>query len=306
MNRLTATLQALLLLAFSALGQSSVQISDVVDMVKAGLPDDIVIAKLHKSNQAFDLTAQQMVELKKQGISDAVIKTMLDPSVVAPSAATATTVVIGNTGKASGATPSAGTSEAAIAANQNNPDAPHDSGIYIYTSDRNNQKVMVGLERASTQGTKGNFLGHAVTGGLLKAKSRAVIPGPRASIRISDSRPEIYFYFEDKSAALGKSGFGGQTVSNPNQFALVKLEAKKDNRATVVGSIGFASTDFGTDPKAMIAFKADKIRPGVYRVVPTANMEPGEYAFIGSSAGTGVMGAAMAVDIFDFAITPAN
>lgn len=294
------------IVAWPGFSQNAMSISDVIEMVHAGLPDDVVIAKLHKTNQPFDLTAQQMVELKKQGISDNIIKVMIDPTAqVASQPAPAPFIGIA-TPKASGATPTTGTSEAAIAANINNPDAPHDSGIYVYTSDRNNQKVMIGLERAAYQGTKGNFLGHAITP-FVKAKMRAIIPGPRASIRVSDPRPEFYFYFEDKSAALGKSGFGAQTVSNPNQFALIKLEAKKDNRETVTGSIGFASMDFGTDPKAMIAFKADKIRPGVYRVTPTANMEPGEYAFIG--AGTGAMGMAgtsAAMDIFDFAVTPNN
>lgn len=287
--------------------QQALKVSDVIDMAHASLPDELIIAKLRKANQSFDLTTQQMVDLKKAGVSDNVIKAMMDPSAAAtPRVMVAPGVGMAG-GRASGATPGVGTSEAAIEANMNNPDAPHDSGVYIYTTNREYKKILIGLERAAYQGTKSNFLGHAVSGGLMKAKSRAIIPGPHASIRVTDPRPEFYFYFEDKSAALGKNGFGGQSVSNPNQFALVKLEAKKDNRETVVGTIGFGSMDFGTDPKAMIAFKAEKLRPGAYRVVPTANMEPGEYAFIGGSAApAGMAGAAAAMDIFDFAILSGN
>lgn len=268
--------------------------ADVQEMIKAGLPEDLVVAKLRKENHAFDLSAREMVALKKDGVSDNIIKVMLDPSatIIAP------ITIPGLSGnKASGATPEAGVSDAAVAANANNPDAPHDSGIYLHT-DKNNQNIMVALERAATQGTKTGVLGAAFTYGLVKGKTRSIIPGARSSIRTGDERPVFYFYFEDKSAALGKTGFGAQTVSNPSQFALVKLEVKKDHRETVIGTIGFASASSGTESKSMIAFKADRIRPGVYRVVPTTNMEPGEYCFISASAA----GAAGAADIFDFSI----
>jgi hypothetical protein len=264
-------------------------VADVKEMVKAGLPDDLITTKLKKESHPFDLTPQEMVALKKEGVSDNVIKVMLDPNatIAAP------IIVPGLPGnRVSGATPDAGVSDAAIAANMNNPDAPHDSGIYLYT-EKNNQKVMITLERAATQGTKTGVLGAAFTGGLVK-----VIPGPRSSIRTGDERPVFYFYFEEKSAGLGKAGFGAQTVSNPSQFALVKLEVKKDHRETTIGTIGFASASSGTDSKSMIAFKADRIRSGMYRVVPTTNMEPGEYCFISGNS----VGAAGASDIFDFSV----
>jgi hypothetical protein len=238
-----------------------------------------------------------MLALKKAGVSDNIIKVMLDPTapVISPAVPAAGGVVGIRTPRASGATPDAGISEAAIDANMNNPDAPHDSGIYILSGDK-----MTGLERAATQGTKTGMLGHVLTSGIVKGKTKAVLPGPRASIRTSDQRPVFYFYFEDKSAALGKTGFGAQTVSNPNQFAMLKLDQKKDSREVVIGTIGFASASTGSETKAQIAFKSEKLRPGVYRVIPTVNMEPGEYCFVSSSPG----GAAGAADIFDFSINP--
>lgn len=230
---------------------------------------------------------------------------MLDPkaSVVpsaGPSAAAGGTIVLTGVARPSGATPGPGVPEEALAANANNPDAPHDSGIYLYTeNDNGHLKVMTPLERASTQGTKTGVLGHVMTYGIVKGKTKAVIPEPKASIRTNDLKPIFYFYFEDKSAALGKShGFGAQTVSNPNQFGMVKFEQKKDSREVVVGTIGFASLSSGSESKEMIAFKSERVRPGVYRVVPVVDMKPGEYAFISASAA----GAAGAADIFDFGI----
>jgi hypothetical protein len=204
-------------------------------------------------------------------------------------------------GAASGATPAAGT---VASGNPNDPMSPHDSGIYLYTKDRDGSIKMIPLERAAYQGTK--------TGGLkdhipfASKHARAVIPGPRANIRAIDSRPEFYFYFEDKAAGLGKTYFGVQNLSNPNQFALVKLEVTKTSRETVifqVNALGDVKT--GTQTNAMVPFRSERLRPGLYKVVPTTGMEPGEYCFLASTplVGAYAAGAMGAVDIFDFAIS---
>jgi hypothetical protein len=280
---------------------SGLKASDVQEMVQSGLSEDLVIAALRKQGRPFELSAMEMVQLKKAGLSDNVIKVMLDPNapVTSTIAASGGMMSLG-VARPSGATPDAGVSETAVAANANNPAAPHDSGIYLYAvNDTGAQKLMTPLERASTQGTKTGVLGHVLTYGIVKGKTKAVIQGPRASIRTDDSKPVFYFYFEDKSAALGTSrGFGAQTVSNPNQFSLVRFDQKKDSREVVVGTIGFGTASSGSESKEMVAFKSERVSPGVYRVVPLADMSPGEYAFISASAS----GAAGAADIFDFAV----
>jgi len=243
---------------------SGSNVSDVQEMVKGGLSEDLIVAALRKENHACELSATEMVQLKKAGVSDNIIKVMLDPKAsVAPAALPPAAVPVNvqevrlaGVAQPSGATPSPGMSEAVIAANLNNPDAPHDSGIYLYTEDETGHlKVMIPLV--------------------------------------------FFFYFEDKSAALGKShGFGAQTVSNPNQFSIVKFEQKKDTRQVVVATIGFGSFSSGSESKETLPFKSERVHPGVYRVVPVADMKPGEYAFISASSS----GAAGAADIFDFAV----
>jgi hypothetical protein len=171
--------------------------------------------------------------------------------------------------------------------------APHDSGIYLYAKDRNGEYKLTVLEQATYQGTKAGMLGFVLTSGIKKSKTKAVIPGQHASIRSSESEPVFYFYFEDKAVGLGKGG-----SSNPNQFALVKLEVTKSSRETVIaemGLIGGMST--GADEKSMTGFRSERLRPGLYKVVPNKPMEPGEYCFL-SSAG--------ASQIFDFAVTPSQ
>jgi hypothetical protein len=78
---------------------------------------------------------------------------------------------------------------------------PHDSGIYRYTKDRDGKPQMIVLERASYQGAKtGGMFASAMTYGIVKTKTKAVIPGQHAGIKVSDPSSVFYFYFDDKQA----------------------------------------------------------------------------------------------------------
>jgi len=260
----------------------------VLEMKQAGLSEEIILARVRQEGTPIKLTTSEMVQLKKAGLSDAVIAALMNPAAAPASPAV---VIPGMVPKATENTDNVGDS--------NNPDNPHASGIYLYTTNRDGKPQMILLERAAYQGTKTGVLGYALTSGIKKAKTRAVIPGPRASIRTSDPRPVFYFYFEEKAGGLGRSGFGA-SMSNPNQFAMLRLETKKSNRETVIGSFGIGGGSTGTDEKKMIPFKSERLKEGTYKVVPTAAIEPGEYCFLASVFGAGAAGA---VDIFDFAVS---
>lgn len=51
-------------------------IDQIIKMVEAKLPDDIVITTIQKSNSKFDLTPEALIKLKTAGVSDAVIRAM--------------------------------------------------------------------------------------------------------------------------------------------------------------------------------------------------------------------------------------
>ena len=52
--------------------------TDVVKLLKAGLGDAVVVAKIRDTKSvAFDLGTDGLIALKKQGVSDAVIQAML-------------------------------------------------------------------------------------------------------------------------------------------------------------------------------------------------------------------------------------
>src|SRR6266498_2478018 len=75
---------------------AGLKVSDVQEMLQSGLSEDLVIATLRKEKHAFDLSPQQMVQLKKASVSDNIIKVMLDPTApVAPPVATSVPGVVG-------------------------------------------------------------------------------------------------------------------------------------------------------------------------------------------------------------------
>jgi hypothetical protein len=295
----------------SAAKSQALTVDGVISMVQAGLSDDVIIARLRRDDKPFDLTSDDMIRLKQAKVSDAVLKVMLDPkadvSAPAPSAAPATVPapVYPGVAKPSGATPAPGAAETG---DPNDPMIPHDSGIYLYTKDRDGKPLMVVLERASYQGAKtGGMFGSAMTYGIKKAKTKAQIPGPHASIRVNEASPVFYFYFDDKQAGLGKTYFGMNSLSNPNQFVLLKLEVNKNDRETVIGKYSAWGSSSGTDSGATIAFKSERLRTGLYKVTVDP-MQSGEYCFFASSGSTTAAGPiAMTTtngsDIFDFGVS---
>jgi hypothetical protein len=84
--------------ATSAPAKSALTVDGVISMLRAGISDDIIIEKVHKSGQTFDLSSDDMVRLKNAKASDALMKAMLDSGPgTAPSGQTATTPVAPST-----------------------------------------------------------------------------------------------------------------------------------------------------------------------------------------------------------------
>ena len=289
--RSTLTLALLALAGLKA--QESLTNAAIIKMVKAGLSEDIIVSMVKSQPAQYSVSPDQLIGLKSAGVSDKIVAVIVEKSASgsAPGAPTA-----------SGATPLAGT---VAAGDPNDPLALHDSGIYLYAKERTGEYKLTVLEQAAYQGSKtGGLLGSALTYGIKKAKMKAVIPGRHASIRTPDAQPVFYFYFEDKAAGLGKSGFGTGAVSNPNQFALINLDVTKSSRETIIGEFGALGATTGTHEKSMVTFKSERIRAGLYKVVPNGPMAPGEYCFLVSQVSMGAFGAgaAGAAQIFDFAV----
>jgi hypothetical protein len=58
----------------------SLTLEEVVRFVQAGLAEDLIVARLKRNNKPFDLTSVEIVELKGRGVSDTLMKFLIDPA----------------------------------------------------------------------------------------------------------------------------------------------------------------------------------------------------------------------------------
>lgn len=290
-TRLTCMLSVCMLAASMCLGQQAVKKmtnEDITAMVSLGLTDEVIIDKVHAAGATdFDTSIAGLTALKQAKVSDAVIRAMINPH---PSAVNSTL----STGQNTPAN-----------TNPDDPTSPHDPGIYMYAETKDGLHMVILEPTVYSQGKSGGLFKSAMTYGIAKMKWKAVVRGAHANVRNSDSKMVFYFYFEESNAGLGHASFGGTTT--PNEFTLLKFDEKKDSRETVVMQANAFGASSGTDEKANTGFAFTKLRPGIYKVVPSTPLKPGEYCFL-SSSGIGPYGAgsAGANRLFDFAVLPAE
>jgi hypothetical protein len=226
-------------------------IEEVVKLSQTGFADDLIITKIKKNGKAFDLSTDELIELRKVGVSELVIKYLLDPSLPynppppapppapAPASASEKPKVPGKTYPAD-----------PLAAS-----VPPEPGLYL-VRDRVPTKIDLKLLLGVNEG--------AGLGKMLMKKGKAVafLPGPASKTRVAGDNPTFYIRLPE--------GKGIEEV------LLIALEKKSDRREVETGAPG---------PKQ--EFKADVIRPfdpvevgsGLFRTKP-ANLKPGEYTFL--------------------------
>lgn len=253
----------------------------VVDMVKAGLPSDVIISKIQTSPAAFDLSTNGLISLNKQKVPTEIVKAMLQAQSTVNVPQTAVT-----------ASPES--------SDPNSPDSPHEPGIYIYSKTDSGTKMTLLEPTVYTQGKSGGIFASAMTYGVAKVKWKAVVRGDRAQVRSNDPAAVFYFYFEKTSAGLSNAGSG---TSTPNEFTIMRFDVKGDSRETIVMKANAFGASSGSDEKRVVPFDFVKLRPGVYKVTPKAPMAAGEYGIIGAVAGNAFApGSASANRVFDFGI----
>ena len=259
----------------------------VVSLVQAGLGDDAVIAKIRASAGHYALSTDDLIALKKRGVSGPVIAAMIQSG-------------------AEGAV----SSKAVFSADSPDPLVPHPSGVYLATDAR-----MVRIDpTTSNQSKTGGILGYAFTGGIASLSIKAVIPNITARVRTGRTRPAFYFYFDEATRGLSQSGGSlwlsgpASAITSPNEFSLIRFEVKKDRRETRVGSMNLAGAKAGVMDKDRIPFDYEQVTPGVFKVTPSSDLAAGEYGFlysVSAVAGPGMWGNGTgSARIFDFAVHP--
>ena len=255
--------------------------STVIQLVKAGLGNDAVIAKIKTTPGKYDLSTDDLIALKNAGVPGDVIAAMIAGySEPKPAAA------------------------AAMSLTDIDPAIPHPSGLYLIDTPASR------LHRidptVSSQAKTGGIFGYALTMGIASMSVKVAIAGGTARTVARTATPSFYFFFDASNPAtanISSSWAAGsaQTVSSPSEFTLIRLMEKKDRREARVGSLNIGGAKTGVMDHDRIAFDYEMVREGVYRVTLKQALEAGQYGFIYALAGGGT-GGAMTARIFDFSV----
>ncbi len=221
-------------------------IEDVIQMSKAGVSDELIIARVKRNAKAFDFNTAEIVELRKSGVSETVIKYLVDPSLPysppAPPAAPA----------------GAGAAGPAVAGPPLDPllsKIPPEIGIYYSPEEEMflplDQKTLVPTKQPggkfSIPGLKGHIIGAAI--------------GSSAKVRVR--REAATFY-----ARLGEK-------SSIDDLTLLRMDPGDKRR----------QLDFGTKAgkatfrvQSILQFDSKQVAPGLYRL-SVATKSAGEFLF---------------------------
>lgn len=269
-----------------AQGQTTAPLTngDILNMVRAQLGDAVIVTKIKSSECKFDTSPDVLIKLKHAGLSDTILQAMAESGAVPRPA-------------------SAGPSPGAALADPNDPLAEHDPGVYYLRQNRAGRQ-MVQLEPTAFSEMKSNNFFPMLWVPGTKMKQRGVVRGTRSEVRIAESRPTFYFYFQRKSGTpnyLPAWPVWFAALSGPNEFTLARLEAKKEERELLIGEIGMAKMSWGVRNEDTIKFDFEKLGPGLYKAIPRTDLQPGEYCFVYLGQGGMVRGG-----LFDFGVNPAE
>ncbi|MBK6629492.1 MAG: hypothetical protein IPG35_18210 [Flavobacteriales bacterium] len=247
-------LLTLLLLPHWASGQNvpALTNTDIVALAKEGFGDELIIGQIKTQRNAFVIDINAIRELKRAGVSEAVITEMMaaaaDPKlrVVDP----------------------------------NDVLSPHRPGIYYFRDNRLVEFLPSTLPLAKT---RGNVL-NQVTQGWAKESLVIRMAGTRSDNQLVPSQ-KLYFYFEGQAGSAVQSNmshFGFGSTANPREFALVQMLVRDGSRELEIASSSNAGVERGMEVGQLLNFnKVEQLANGIFEVELPALAE-GEYCIVHS------------------------
>lgn len=260
----------------------------VVKMVRAGLPESVIVAKIRSSQTKFDVGTDALIALREAGVPDKVLEAIVMP----PAQAVAPAPPVTPSASAPAPPPVTTTQPAASVPIQLPPGVvlpPHvlealqrrgaqgtvtgTGTVYHVLGDRKIELTAVGAE---IQTRRVPIIGSQTT--------ELVLPGNKAGYRTAERQPNFL------------------STAAPSEMPLVRLKPGSDDRNLKFGSAStapFVGTTHrqGVRAEDRIDVEAERDTQGFYRVRPRKALERGEYGFILTH---GFVGAASKV--YDFGV----
>ncbi len=224
--------------------RAPLSLEEVVKLSQSGFSEELIITKIKKNGKPFDLSTEELFELKKAGVSDNVIKYLLDPAQPYSPPAPPSPVA---------PPPKPSVPRKEYPRDSLVSKVPAEPGLYRFAG---NAPAKIDLRML--MGTKaGAGLGKVL---LKKGKIVAYLVGPVSKTRIAEATPTFYCRLPE-----------GKGIE---ELVLIAFERKGDRR----------EIEMGPGPKeelkaeAMRQFDSLEVGPGVFKIT-TTKLVDGEYLF---------------------------
>ncbi len=233
----------------------SLTVEEVVKLSKAGFSEEVIITRIKKNAKAFDLSTDELVELRKTGVSDSIIKFLLDPSQPytppPPPAPPPPAPSPNRTDAPVAVAPPPRLPAKHYPADADASRVPPEPGLYRFAAGspvKVDIKILLGTK-------EGAGLGKVL---MKKEKIIAYAVGPAAKTRIQEPAPVFYIRLVEGKAI--------------EEVVLVAFDRKSDRREIEMGPQG------PNKAPAMRPFDSLEVGPGLFKLTP-AKLTKGEYLF---------------------------
>lgn len=293
----------------------------VMTMLKKGLSKQIIITKIKKSPNKFDISTEALVFLKENNVPDDVITLMVEqagetmPTEPAPIKSKPQTYS-SSSGSSSGKPQNSSSNSPLLPqyAKEVADVLPNlfESGIFYYNvREGKYTKLDATVVTGNKSGGFGQGIASSLTMGLSNTKTTSSLDGAKANLQVKNTNMIFYFYFDYKKSSINNSintedqlptdnyfamlgRWTAQSMNNgqnavaisPNDFKLIELDKNKYKRWMVTNKQNAYSTVSGVDSKSVYNLKYERLTPSLFKVVLKENARPGEYCFFyaGNSA----------------------
>jgi len=237
----------------------------VIQLLKVGISEDVIISKIQKTKHSFDLSVNGMVALKQAGVSDRLMHFMMDPT-KPPETKAGSSPDIPATAPATPAAPKEAPKTAeTIATAPAAPNLPTEMGVY---ASKEGQWAEISPEIVNWQ--TGGWLKSVASAGIVKGDLNGKINGAHSPNAVK--APLEFVIVASEGVAI-------------TEFQLIRLREKDKSREfrTVTGGVFHAS---GGATRDLVQFEGSKIASRTFSV-KLSNLGAGEYGFLPPSVQAG-------------------
>jgi len=230
-----------------AQGKKPLTNDDVLQMVKVGFQESMIIKAIEANDTNFDVSFQPLMDLKNAGMSQAVIEAMLaaEAKKKAPAPAANTPKDLSSSGQKS------------VAGDP--PGLPEEVGVYVVKS----PGVLAAMEPEIVTWRTGGILKAMATGGLTKGHVNGVVKNKHGSLQLA---PPLEFVIRCPEGV------------SANEYQLLRLDEHGDRREFRAITGGILHASGGAERNAVPA-DAEKVAPRTYKI-KIAQLKKGEYGFL--------------------------